>query len=35
MKQVVDRLHRRPAEELECVVNALVGMKKELGPSGR
>jgi hypothetical protein len=30
MRQTVERLHRRPAEELECYVNALVEVKKEI-----
>jgi hypothetical protein len=30
LKQMVERLHRRPAEDLECYVNALVDVRKEL-----
>lgn len=34
MHKMIDRLHRRPAEELECIVNALVDVKKELRLGG-
>jgi hypothetical protein len=30
MQRMIERLHRRPAEELECCVAALVAVKKEL-----
>jgi hypothetical protein len=30
LRQTVERLHRRPAEDLECYVNALVDVKKAL-----
>jgi hypothetical protein len=30
MKNMVERFHRRPAEDLECFVNALVDVRKEL-----
>jgi hypothetical protein len=30
MKHMVERFHRRPADDLECFVNALVDVKREL-----
>lgn len=30
MRSMIDRLHNRPAEDLECYVNALADVKKEL-----
>ena len=30
MKQMIERLHRRPAEQLECFANALADVKRQL-----